>query len=271
MNNEKEDQYNRQSFLGPKAQEIFATATVGVIGAGGGGSHIVQQLAHLGFQNYVIFDPQTIDGTNLNRLVGGRKSDVRRNRTKICVATRTIKGIQPNANVRAFKSLWMDEFDAFRSCDLIFAGVDSYKARNEIETSARRFLIPVVDVGMDVFDLGEGKYSMSGQVILSLPDYPCMKCMGFINDAKLTQEARRYGAAGSVPQVVWSNGVLASLAVGVGVELLTNWTKSTLPPLYLAYDGNRGTVHAREIISLIGTSCRHFSAENIGDPIFKAI
>jgi len=270
MSNE-ENQYDRQSFLGPKAQQIFTTATVGVIGAGGGGSHIIQQLAHLGFQNYVVFDPQTIDRTNLNRLVGGRKNDVRRQRPKICIATRTIKGIQPKAHVRAFRSLWMEEIDAFRSCDLIFAGVDSYKARHEIETSARRFLIPVVDVGMDVHDLGEGKYAMSGQVILSLPDYPCMTCMGFIDEAKLTQEARRYGSAGSVPQVVWSNGVLASLAVGIGVELMTNWTKSRLPPLYLAYDGNRGTVQSRPILELLNTACPHFPAGRVGDPVLEAI
>jgi hypothetical protein len=36
-------------------------------------------------------------------------------------------------------------------------------------------------------------------------------------------EAEKYGAAGSRPQVVWPNGVLASTAVGLAVQLLTPW------------------------------------------------
>ena len=35
---------SRQSFLGPRAEQIIRPATVGVIGLGGGGSHVVQQL-----------------------------------------------------------------------------------------------------------------------------------------------------------------------------------------------------------------------------------
>jgi molybdopterin/thiamine biosynthesis adenylyltransferase len=266
----REDTYSRQSFLGSSAQKIFSTANIGIIGLGGGGSHIAQQLAHLGLQNYALFDPQLIDVTNLNRLIGGKRNDVRHNRSKVCIAARTIKGIQPNSKVQTFKSSWTNEIDAFRTCDLLFACVDSYIARQQIETSARRYLIPVIDIGMDVFELDNGRFSMSGQVILSLPDYPCMNCMGFLNEAKLREEARRYGDAGPAPQVVWSNGVLASLAVGIGVELLTGWTKSQLPPLYLTYDGNRGTVQSRPILSLVSRPCVHFPAENVGDPVFRS-
>ena len=39
---------DRQSFLGPDSDTILHEATIGVIGLGGGGSHIVQQSAHLG-------------------------------------------------------------------------------------------------------------------------------------------------------------------------------------------------------------------------------
>ena len=47
------DRYSRQSFLGSESEEFIARATVAVAGLGGGGSHVVQQLAHIGFQNYV--------------------------------------------------------------------------------------------------------------------------------------------------------------------------------------------------------------------------
>jgi tRNA A37 threonylcarbamoyladenosine dehydratase len=41
--------FSRQSFLGPDSQQIIEAATVGVVGLGGGGSQIVQALAHIGF------------------------------------------------------------------------------------------------------------------------------------------------------------------------------------------------------------------------------
>ena len=52
-------------FSGNKSQEIISKTKVGIIGLGGGGSHIAQQLAHVGFQNYVLIDPDIAkDGTN---------------------------------------------------------------------------------------------------------------------------------------------------------------------------------------------------------------
>ena len=55
------------------------------------------------------------------------------------------------------------------------------------------------------------------------------------------KEAQRYGAAGSRPQVVWPNGVLASLAVGTVARMLTPWHRC-VPPAYLEYDGHKNTV-----------------------------
>jgi molybdopterin-synthase adenylyltransferase len=42
------ERYARQSFLGPKSKEVFKNCRVCIIGLGGGGSHVVQQLAHIG-------------------------------------------------------------------------------------------------------------------------------------------------------------------------------------------------------------------------------
>ena len=73
---------------------------------------------------------------------------------------------------------------------------------------------------MDVHDCKEKGFLISGQVILSMPGHPCMRCCGFITDERLKQEAERYGAAGARPQVVWPNGVLASTAAAGTVDAL---------------------------------------------------
>ena len=67
---------DRQSFLGPDSDAVLETATIGIVGLGGGGSHVVQQAAHMGIGGYVNVDPQAIDETNTNRLVGSTLADV---------------------------------------------------------------------------------------------------------------------------------------------------------------------------------------------------
>jgi hypothetical protein len=51
--------YQSQSFLGDGSHAIMERAMIGIVGLGGGGSHIVQQTAHIGFKRYALYDPQT--------------------------------------------------------------------------------------------------------------------------------------------------------------------------------------------------------------------
>lgn len=101
-----------------------------------------------------------------------------------------------------------------------------FAERRELEIACRRHLIALIDVGMDVYVVGDEPPRMGGQVILSMPGAPCMTCLGFLNEATLAREAGAYGDAGPRPQVVWSNGVLASTAIGIAVDLLTDWTRA---------------------------------------------
>ena len=263
------EKHLRQSFLGTASEAQIACCVVGIVGLGGGGSHVVQQLAHLGFKNYVIYDHDVVEETNLNRLVGARRIDVRAQTAKLHLAKMMIYGLEPDAYVEAYACRWQDQPEGLRKCHLIFGCVDTYSGRNELEVCARRYLISYIDVGMDVHQEGNTSPVIGGQIILSIPESLCMRCMGFINDEVLSLEGRRYGAAGGKPQVVWSNGVLASTAVGLGVELVTNWSRSLKSSVYLEYDGNRNTVQPHwKMKDLKGAICTHYSSEQVGDPVF---
>jgi len=56
VNAMKSERFARQSFLGEARQAAIERCVVGLVGLGGAGSHIVQQLAHVGFLNYVLYD-----------------------------------------------------------------------------------------------------------------------------------------------------------------------------------------------------------------------
>lgn len=266
MNRER---FSRQSFLGLDADSIIETARVGIVGLGGGGSHIVQQLAHLGFQNFVLYDPDLVEESNLNRLVGATRGDARSRQPKTVVAERLINGLVADANVTAIMRKWQDSPCELRTCDLVFGCLDRLQDRSELEVCSRRFVIPYVDIGLGVRIVGDEPPRMAGQVVLSMPGAPCFRCLGFINERDLAEEARQYGDAGPRPQVVWANGVLASSAVGIAVDLLTDWSSALRGPVYLSYDGNAGTLtpHPRTRYAP-ARACEHFPADDVGEPSF---
>lgn len=262
----------RQTFLGRHAEKIIERARVGVVGLGGGGSHVVQQLAHIGFKQFRIFDGDRVDETNLNRLVGATIADVAAKTLKTDIAQRVIRSVAPDADVRAFSDRWQSCPDALRSLDVIVGCVDSFAERRELEVACRRYLIAYVDIGMDINEVRGEAPRMGGQVILSLPDSKCFFCMGFLNDARLAQEAALYGAAGGRPQVIWPNGILASTAVGVVIDVITGWTRQRNHQIYLSYDGNANTLvpHIR-LRYLDSTQCEHFPSTGVGDPRYRPL
>lgn len=260
---------DRQSFLGSDSDATLAAATIGVVGLGGGGSHVVQQAAHMGIGGYVLADPQTIDETNTNRLIGGTLADVREEASKVSIAERIIRGLNPDARIVPVVESWQTAAEALKACDVIVGAVDSFTEREQLERFARRYLIPYIDIGMDVHTLGNDAFLVSGQVILSSPGGPCLRCCGFISDERLAQEANRYGAAGGKPQVVWSNGVLASAAVGLLTQTLTPWYRTPPGFVYLEYDGNRGTIsRSAHMSALADCRCPHHPPDETGDPLF---
>lgn len=256
----------RQSFLGPNSDEVFASAKAAVIGLCGGGSHVAQQLAHIGIGHIELMDYDRADQSNRNRMVGLTARSAKAEQLKTEVIGKLVKAVNPTAKVTTFGGRWQDNDRALRTCNVIFGCVDSFEQRRQLELYARRYLIPYIDIGMDV--TGEaGQYVISGQIILSVPGCPCMRCMGFLTEALLAKEANDYGAAGGKPQVIWPNGVLASTAVGKFVSLLTSWNSQMLPPLYSEYDGNRMTVTpSRRLAYINEVECPHFTERGaLGD------
>ena len=261
---------DRQSFLGPKSDEILNQSRIGILGLGGGGSHVVQQLAYVGIGHFVIADSDAISSTNLNRLVGGTQKDVKEGTSKVEIAKRLIKSINPAARVSGHIAEWQEVSDELRRCDIILGGLDSVRAKDEADAFCRRFMIPYIDMGMDVFETSPGRFLISGQVVLTGPGQPCLRCLSIVTEEGLTDEAHQYGAAGGRPQVVWPNGLLASSAVGLVVQMLTPWNELRNASAFLEYDGNRHELRPADILRRkLGTPCPHYNEGAVGDPFFR--
>src|SRR5712671_2018083 len=118
--------HRRQSFLGAGSDVLLHEIRAAIIGLGGGGSHIVQQLAHLGVGHFFLCDDDTVESSNLNRLVGATYQDAVYGTSKTHVASRLIKSVNPSAVVEPLMEKWQVSERLLRSCDVVFGCVDSY-------------------------------------------------------------------------------------------------------------------------------------------------
>jgi molybdopterin-synthase adenylyltransferase len=259
--------YERQDFLGKTSDQVLKNLRIAIVGLGGGGAHIAQQLAHVGVGHFVLFDPDRIEESNLNRLVGGSLADVREEEWKVQISSRYILSVNPEADLTLVKQKWQEKATLLRDCDVIFGCVDSFAARNELERVARRYLIPYMDIGIDVHRI-DHQYFVTGQAALSMPGEACLHCMKVLREDLLAREAAEYGDVGGRPQVVWCNGVLASIAVGIMVQLVSPWHDNSRPPCLLEYDGNLHEVRVSSSAQFLrDTFCSHFVlADDLGDP-----
>ena len=110
-----------------------------------------------------------------------------------------------------------------------------------------------------------------GQTILSMPGEPCMQCMQFLNKETLAKEVQDYNA-GSQPQVVWPNGILASVAIGEAVALLTGWSGQLVPASRVDLRGSSLTMTPSNLLPVLDrTHCRHYPLSRSGDPVFSKL
>lgn len=255
---------NRQSFLDPELSRIAPRVTIGVVGLSGGGSHFIQQFAHVGLPRYRVFDPKIAEEKHLHRLVGIELADISGEVKKTAISKRVIERVVRDALVQEFPAPWEEHQSDLRSCDIVVGCVDSLRARDALERFCRRYLIAYVDVGIDVTYVPKWGYRMAGQVITSLPGEACMWCMGFIREDLLAKEAAEYGDAGAKAQVVWLNGLVASAGVGIVVDLITGKCGAHGPALYLSLDGNTLTMKPHTRCPKFGEGCPHHEFDGVG-------
>ncbi len=257
---------NRQGFLEPRLGAAMRSARIGVVGLSGGGSHIVQGLAHYGFQHYVLFDPKPVSEVHRHRLVGITDEDIRASRPKTEIMTRLIRGLQPSAEIEVHQADWRDQAPALRSCDVVFSCVDSFAGRDQLEAAARRYMIPLIDIGMSVKRLASGHHRVGGQVLLSEPGGPCMRCLGFLRDELLDKEASRYGDAGPQQQVIAANAQLAYAALDLLTDYFTEWAGEHRIPIYRKLCGNEGEIRSAHELRGSPLPCTHYPANLRGTP-----
>jgi hypothetical protein len=246
--------FDRQIRLfGEEGQEKIENVKVAVVGLGGLGSHVAQQLAYLGVRRFGLIDGDNASESNLNRLIGAGPSDV--GRAKVDVAERLVKRIAPEAITVKQQSMFVtrDGFRLIREADVAVGCVDNDGSRFILNEVCQAYEIPYLDVATDVSDRGDTP-EFGGRLLFSIGGERCLICDGlldqdalsaaFATEGQRAEEARTYGVprevlGGRGPSVVSVNGIVASLAV---TELMVYVTGYRPVRTHLEYRGAFGQV-----------------------------
>lgn len=238
--------YDRQiRAFGEEGQAALARLRIGVVGLGGTGSVVVQQLAHLGVADYLLVDPDAIETTNLNRTVGSTPKSV--GEPKVAVAALMIRSIRPDARVEEIVGNVVDEAPAKRltECDFIFCCTDSHASRHVINQLAYQYGIPAIDMGV-VVDASGSAVNFAGHVKALKDGEACLWCLNHLDpnqvrEEMMTPDQRKadpyvVGARVVQPAIISINSTVASAAVTMFLSMVTGLDA---PARFLVYDGNR--------------------------------
>lgn len=223
-----------------------------IVGLGGLGAHVTQQLAYLGVGDFLLIDGDHVSASNLNRLIGAGLEAI--GEPKVATATRLIGQIRPATSVVAVARHFEAEFaELSPKPTALFGCVDDDPVRLELVRAASTHRIPYIDLASDVAPTGE----FGGRVVFAKDGERCLSCLGELdqhalaraqmNPQQLEADDRIYGIdrsalAAAGPSVVSINGAVASLAV---TEFLVWITGLREPRGFLNYRGDRATLGSR--------------------------
>ncbi len=226
------ERFDRQiRAFGVAGQQELKRLRVAIIGLGGIGSVVSQQLAHLGVENFILVDPDTLEPTNLNRVASATPEDL--GQPKVEIAARYIKNFTRHAEVACIKGDVIELVTAreLLNADIIFGCTDSHGSRAVVQQISYQYLIPYIDMGVTIV-VADGNIShIYGRVQLLAPGLACFACDNLLDPNEVRQDmmtaferqADPYiqGDREPAPAVMSLNGTVASLAVTMLLAIVT--------------------------------------------------
>jgi molybdopterin/thiamine biosynthesis adenylyltransferase len=173
--------FSRQiAAFGEAFQEFLSVLHVGIVGLGGTGSAVCEQLIRLGVTKLTVCDPQTFESTNINRVYGSRMPDD--GTQKAAIAERQAANIGLSTHLVPLKGAVTEVSIAreLKHCDIIFGCTDDEWGRAVLTRVAAYYLIPVFDMGVQIDSNNGHIKSVRGRVTTLIPGSPCLFCRGIV-------------------------------------------------------------------------------------------
>jgi|SRR6266568_3704559 len=209
--------------FGSGVQEALGELHAAVVGCGGTGSVVAEQLVRLGVRRFTLIDPDRLSDTNLTRVYGSTPSDV--GRPKVIVVAEHLARIAPDARIDSVQSSVVLEAAArqLTQCDVVFGCTDDNAGRVVLSRIATYLLTPVIDCGVLLSANSEGQLTgIDGRVTVLAPGAACLVCRGRIDLSRASaelltpQERKRREDEGYAPALGNTEPAVVTFTTGVG-------------------------------------------------------
>ena len=139
------DRYIRnKQLISEKEQEILCGKSVAVVGLGGLGGHICEQLARLGVGNLILIDSDVVEPNNLNRQMFATEKTLGTSKIKAAIARLT--DVNPHVKYSSHRDYLTDDNGAelLRRADIVMDAVDNIPTRYVLEKCCEKLKLPFV-------------------------------------------------------------------------------------------------------------------------------
>lgn len=223
--------------FGSEVQSALGDLCIAVVGCGGTGSAVAEQLVRLGVRHLALIDPDQLSDSNVTRVYGSTVQDVGRHKAELL--REHLTRIAPDLKSEAFVSTITLEGTAriLASQDLVFGCTDDNAGRLVLSRLATYVLTPVIDAGVLLSSDAAGVLAgIDGRVTVLTPGSACLVCRDRIDLARAAAELRTPGErlrlehegyapalGGMEPAVVTFTTAVAAAAVGELLERLIGY------------------------------------------------
>lgn len=257
--------------FGEDIQKVLQILNIGIVGVGGTGSSVTEQLTRLGVGHLTIFDDDTFQSSNVNRVYGSSSSD--EERQKVAIAADNVEHVGVNTKLTAVNKLitFQSAVQALKGCDIIFGCTDDEWGRAILNKLSVYYHIPVFDMGVKINSENGEIQHVEGRVTTLLGGYACLICRNRLSSKRIQSESlsvldperfaslkeQRYvdELEGTAPAVIPFTTNIASLAVSEFLHRLTGYMGAERQSNEIIMQFHETKIRRNTILSKEGCYC----------------
>jgi hypothetical protein len=235
--------FDRQALAFTKEfQPILNNLRIGVVGFGGTGSAVCEQLIRLGVGKLLVVDNGFFEKSNVNRVYGSTVFDEKLPKANIAARLSAMIGLRTEVEIVGKHLSFRSAAERLRDCDVVFGCTDDEWGRSILNRLAIAYYLPVFDLGVNI-DTDQGLIrGIQGRVTTLMPGAACLFCRKRISTDRIRAESiselnpqeatklRKEGYLANIdepaPSVIAFSSGISALAVSEFLHRLTGFQGS---------------------------------------------
>ncbi|MFG2351500.1 HesA/MoeB/ThiF family protein [Streptomyces phaeochromogenes] len=264
--------------FGAEIPRVLAQLRIAIIGSGGTGSAVAEQLVRLGVRYLTLIDPDILSDSNVTRVYGSTRTDVGRH--KVDVIADHLHRIANGLHITRVIGTVSQQHIAQQvvGADVVFGCTDDDAGRMRLSRFSYMYLTPLIDCGIQVSATGNGHVQdITGRVTVLHPGAACLICRNRVSaeiaaaqerslqeQSRLEKEGYAPALPGTEPAVIAYTTATAAAAVNELLERLAGYGPTPPPSETLLRIHDRKT-SSNDQAPTPGHYCADTDPLNIGD------